>query len=104
MNNKKILIIGIIFLIVITLVIINIIKPHKTKEIVLKTNGGVSYNWEYTIENTDIIGIEDEKSEEKSHEIVGGEIEKHFIFLEKLLKILSIKKIIRSALERIIIL
>ncbi len=79
MNNKKKLIIGIIFLIVITLVIINIIKPHKKKEIVLKTNGGVPYNWEYTIENTDIIGIEDEKLEEKSHEIVGGEIEKHFI-------------------------
>ena len=51
----------------------------KTQEIVLKTNGGISYNWEYTIENTDIIGIEDEKSEEKSHEVVGGEIEKHFI-------------------------
>ena len=80
MNNKKILIGAITFIVLITIVLIIAKSLKKTDEIILKNRGGVSYNWEYIIEDKNIISFKEKESQEKTKNLVGGEVEEHFIF------------------------
>ena len=77
-NKKTIIIVGIIL--VILAVFIVLINSKKVNEVVLKTKGGVSYLWEYMIENDGIIELEEKESEEKTRNVIGGEKEQHFVF------------------------
>lgn len=79
--KKKIIIIGTIILLALIAVFIYLSNSSKTtNEIILKTNGGVSYLWEFEIENNDIIKYKEKESLEKRKNVVGGEIEEHYIF------------------------
>ena len=77
-NKKVIIIVGVILIILVSIIIL--INSKKVNEVVLKTKGGVSYLWEYNIENNNIIELEEKESEEKTKNVVGGEKEQHFIF------------------------
>ena len=79
MKNKKTIIIVIIILVILAVFIV-LINSKKVNEVVLKTKGGVSYLWEYMIENDGIIELEEKESEEKTRNVIGGEKEQHFVF------------------------
>ena len=51
-----------------------------SNEIVLNTNGGVPYVWEYEIEDASIINIDKVEDKELNPGTNGGVIEKHYYF------------------------
>lgn len=56
------------------------LEDSKTKEIILKTNGGVPYVWNCEIDNKDIVKIKKQYKKNKSNEnIVGGPVEIHYV-------------------------
>lgn len=52
----------------------------KSNEIVLKTNGGVPYNWEYEIGDTAILIFDNLNSIELDKNVEGGRVEQHYTF------------------------
>lgn len=52
----------------------------ESNEIVLNTNGGVPYVWEYKIEDTSIVNIDKVEDKELNPGTDGGVIEKHYYF------------------------
>ncbi len=82
MDSKKKLIIigGVVLLIVLIIVLLNL---KTNNEVVLKTNEGVSYVWEYSIDNDDIVEYTEKESIDKKKRLVGGEIEEHYVFKGK---------------------
>ena len=55
-------------------------KDYQNNEIILNTNGGVPYTWEYKIENPNIVRLKDKFSDVKNPEVSGGPVELHYIF------------------------
>ena len=56
------------------------LEDSKTKEIILKTNGGVPYVWNCEVDNEDIVKIKSQYKKNKSNKnIVGGPIEIHYV-------------------------
>ena len=84
MNKKILIILGIIILLIIVVVVILINKDNDGKRIELtyKSNGGVPFKWEYTIEDPTI--VEFVKSYELKNEnkgaIVGAPIYTNYVF------------------------
>ena len=78
--KKKILIIIIALLLIIAAVVL-ILKSFCGWEdkITLITNGGVPYNWEYTIEDSEVATFDRMDSKAKN-ELAGGEIENTYYF------------------------
>lgn len=54
-------------------------KVENNKEIVLETNGGVSYEWKYTIADESIVKL-DSKDSISDAELDGGKVELHYNF------------------------
>ncbi len=77
---KKGIIIGIIIVIIIAVVLILFNPFAKKNYVILKTNGGVPYKWEYTIENLNVIKFDEMVSTSKNKNITGGEILEKYIF------------------------
>lgn len=72
-----------ILIIIISLLIIFFILLATTKKggsIILKTNGGVPYNWQYTIENPKIVKFKAKKVKSKNKNLVGGEVIETYVF------------------------
>ena len=79
--NKKILLFIISFIIVILLIIIGFSKSKKELDIVLKTNGGVPYEWKYSLSNDNIKLVKQySKVKNKDKELAGGPVEIHYVF------------------------
>ena len=79
----------IIFIIFISFICIGMVGCSKTNEknnkklkneIVLMTNGGVTYNWNYEIGDSSIVIYDDLKSIDKDPGKDGGRVELHYTF------------------------
>lgn len=79
--KKSIIAILLIFAVASTFTGCNLNKTNnndKTAEIVLEINGGIPYNWTYTIGDNSIVKYKN--VEEKTPDTMGGSIEQHYIF------------------------
>lgn len=77
---KKRIIFIICLLLIVSLLFVFFKSKVKEFEIVQKTNGGVPYNWEYEIEDKDLVELVKIKNEVKNKNVAGGRINKHYIF------------------------
>ncbi len=89
MKNNYIIFVLILVVIISVLLILKLYIKNKmvpntlrtNNEIVLKTNGGVPYTWEYSIDDESIIQLKEKRIEgEKDKKIAGGVILEHYVF------------------------
>lgn len=88
MNRLRIII---IFALVIALAVTGllvaslILYKYKNKEYILKTNGGVPFRWEYSIEDESVIELSKNysKSKWKYRNMSGAPVEIHYVFKGK---------------------
>lgn len=89
MNKKTLIIIIAIIAVLIGIgvgVYIKFIYPSlfsNEVEFVLKTNGGVPYEWEYTIADEEIVELVKRESEEVDKNSAGGRVNIHYFFKGK---------------------
>ena len=75
MKNKFLIIFLVIYF---TIILTGCIK--KNDEVILKTNGGVPYVWEYSISDKNIVKFKCKKVEVKDKNIAGGVVVEYYIF------------------------
>lgn len=82
--KKKFFIIAGLVIILLGIVIISIKllnnKYEDEVEIILPSNGGVPFEWSYTIGDEEIVKFKEETSKAKDKVAVGGKVEKHYFF------------------------
>lgn len=85
MKHKKYIICSIIALLILIIGLM-VIACSRKKEfddravIELSTNGGVPYSWEYTIEDENIVKLDDKDSKEKNSTTAGGPVKLMYYF------------------------
>ena len=62
------------------LVLVGCSQKEKNIEIILMTNGGVPYKWEYEIEDDSIVSYDHMDSVNKDPGTAGGRVEQHYYF------------------------
>ena len=80
-QNMRKIIAGVIVILFVSSMILGLNhKDGRTVEIVLRTNGGVPYKWEYVIEDDTIIKCKKVRTESKDSNIDGGIIYQYYSF------------------------
>lgn len=82
MMNKKLIIIltSLIGVLAITSIILLNVNGSKTLEITVNTNGGVPYNWQYEIEDEEIVKYVKKYTVEEDKTLDGGPVSINFVF------------------------
>lgn len=83
MNKRLLIIFGCLIAVIVLVVIIVLTQVNKKSnvgEIVLRTNGGIPYVWNYTIEDESVVKYKELVTDNKEPKYNGGKVDEHHYF------------------------